>query len=262
MSALATAAPADLERVWERLADPPRYTFVRRPEVGLVMVRGRAGGTGLRFNLGEMPVARCSVRLADGTVGHAYVGGRSLRHAELAAVFDALLQERRSRTGAEAEVVAPLVERQEARRRAASGAPRPPGSSSSRWCAARSSGCSAVWPIRSWTASGSSANVLEAMAHPGRVVTLPAPTEPPPPLDGRRGGDLPGPARLRDAALARSEPPRRPGPSSTSASIAARPSWRRPQTRRVRADCRARVGCRRSRSSRRARTSSPTARSP
>lgn len=119
MSALATAAPADLELVWERLADPPRYTFVRKPEVGLVMVRGRAGGTGLRFNLGELPVARCSVRLADGTVGHAYVGGRSLRHAEIAAVFDALLQTGDRGPGLEAEAVAPLMGRREARRRAA-----------------------------------------------------------------------------------------------------------------------------------------------
>lgn len=120
MSALATAAPADLELVWERFADPPRYTFVRKPEIGLVMVRGRAGGTGLRFNLGELPVARCSVRLADGTVGHAYVGGRSLRHAEIAAVFDALLQSSDRGPGLEAEVVAPLVDRREARRRVAS----------------------------------------------------------------------------------------------------------------------------------------------
>ena len=90
MSVLATAAPGDLERAWTGLADPQRYTFVRAPEVGLVMVRGRAGGTGVRFNLGELPVSRCSVRLADGTIGHAYVGGRSLRHAEIAATGESV----------------------------------------------------------------------------------------------------------------------------------------------------------------------------
>ncbi len=33
------------------------------------MVRGRAGGGGSAFNLGEMTVTRCSVRIATGQVG-------------------------------------------------------------------------------------------------------------------------------------------------------------------------------------------------
>jgi alpha-D-ribose 1-methylphosphonate 5-triphosphate synthase subunit PhnG len=56
------------------------------------MVQGRAGGTGRPFNLGDMTVTRCNVRMADGTVGAAYVAGRCHRHAELAAVIDAVLQ--------------------------------------------------------------------------------------------------------------------------------------------------------------------------
>jgi alpha-D-ribose 1-methylphosphonate 5-triphosphate synthase subunit PhnG len=47
----------------------------------------------VRFNLGEMTVTRCTVQLQDGTLGHAWIGGRDRRHAELAAVFDALLQD-------------------------------------------------------------------------------------------------------------------------------------------------------------------------
>ena len=93
MSELALATTETLEARWARLAEPPRYRRLRGPEVGLVMVRGRAGGTGARFNLGEMTVSRCTVRLDDGTLGHAWVGGRDRRHAELAAVFDALLQD-------------------------------------------------------------------------------------------------------------------------------------------------------------------------
>ena len=93
MAALAKAAPGALERAWADLADRPEYGFLRRPEIGSAMVRGRAGGNGRRFNLGEMTVTRCSVRLADGTAGHAYVAGRDKRHAELAAVFDALMQD-------------------------------------------------------------------------------------------------------------------------------------------------------------------------
>ena len=125
MSALATAGPAELERAWERFPDQPLYTVLRAPEVGLLLVRARAGGTGLRFNLGELPVARCSVRLPDGTVGHAYVGGRSLRHAELAAVFDALLQHRETGPVLEASLVDSLVASRDARRRAAASASEP-----------------------------------------------------------------------------------------------------------------------------------------
>jgi alpha-D-ribose 1-methylphosphonate 5-triphosphate synthase subunit PhnG len=92
MSVLALASTADLEARWAALAEPPRYRVLRGPDVGLVMVRARAGGTGARFNLGEMTVTRCTVQLAGGALGHAWVGGRDRRHTELAAVFDALLQ--------------------------------------------------------------------------------------------------------------------------------------------------------------------------
>lgn len=95
MGVLARAEVSDLEAAWRDLAAqgaPDAYDHLRAPERGLVMVRGRAGGDGGPFNLGEMSVTRCSVRLPDGTVGHGYVAGRSTRHAELAALFDGLLQ--------------------------------------------------------------------------------------------------------------------------------------------------------------------------
>ena len=57
-----------------------------------MLVQGRAGGTGAVFNLGEMTVTRCSVRLPDGAVGHAWVQGRDARHATRAAIVDALMQ--------------------------------------------------------------------------------------------------------------------------------------------------------------------------
>jgi alpha-D-ribose 1-methylphosphonate 5-triphosphate synthase subunit PhnG len=119
MSALATAAPMSLEAAWERLDPQPEFTHLRKPEVGLVVVRGRAGGSGMRFNLGELPVTRCSVRLEDGTVGHAYVGGRDTRHAELAALFDALLQDERRSPALEAGLIVPLEAFREAGRLAA-----------------------------------------------------------------------------------------------------------------------------------------------
>ena len=70
----------------------PDHDLLRAPEVGAVMVRGRTGATGAPFNLGEMTVTRCSLRLADGTVGHAWVQGRDKGHARRAALVDALMQ--------------------------------------------------------------------------------------------------------------------------------------------------------------------------
>ena len=80
------------------------------------MVRGRAGGTGQAFNMGEMTVTRCAVRLVDGRVGLSYVVGRSQRHAELAAAFDALLQLPERREALDETVIRPLEETQQRRR--------------------------------------------------------------------------------------------------------------------------------------------------
>ncbi|MEB3213966.1 MAG: phosphonate C-P lyase system protein PhnG [Leptolyngbyaceae bacterium] len=99
MATLAKASLNDLEQAKEQLSDIPCYRFLRAPETGLTMVRGRAGGTGELFNLGEMTLTRCVIQLNDvrddegaPLTGFGYVGGRSHRHAELAALFDALLQ--------------------------------------------------------------------------------------------------------------------------------------------------------------------------
>ena len=88
MSLLAKAAPARLAAL---MPDLVGHALLRGPEIGTVMVQGRAGATGDAFNLGEMTVTRCSVRLDCGTLGHAWVQGRDAGHARRAAVVDALL---------------------------------------------------------------------------------------------------------------------------------------------------------------------------
>ena len=113
MGLLAKAAPEALAALW-REAVP--HEVLRGPEVGSVMVQGRIGGTGAPFNLGEMTVTRCTLRLASGEVGMAHVQGRDKTHARRAALLDALLQGPR---GAElqAAVLAPLAaKRAEAKR--------------------------------------------------------------------------------------------------------------------------------------------------
>ena len=82
--------------------------MIRPPETGLVMLRGRIGGTGSAFNLGEATVTRCAVRTAKGHEGHAYVMGRNHGHAKLAAVCDALLQDENQHAEVDAQVLQPL----------------------------------------------------------------------------------------------------------------------------------------------------------
>jgi alpha-D-ribose 1-methylphosphonate 5-triphosphate synthase subunit PhnG len=113
---MAVLARADAEAVQARLGDVPRYTVLRGPEAGLVMVRGRTGGGGAPFNLGEMTATRCTVRTDTGLVGHAYVAGRNERLAELAALADALLQDPSQQRALLRQVIEPLTELQEARR--------------------------------------------------------------------------------------------------------------------------------------------------
>lgn len=72
------------------------------------MIRARAGGTGAQFNLGEMSVTRCALRLQSGEMGVAYVAGTDKRHAELAAIFDALMQSPR-RAMVQAAVLDPIT---------------------------------------------------------------------------------------------------------------------------------------------------------
>lgn len=92
MGLLARAPAETLVALWGGLSLAPDCTILRAPQIGGVMVRGRMGGTGAPFNLGEMTVTRCSLSLPDGTVGHGYVQGRSKAAAEVAAKLDALMQ--------------------------------------------------------------------------------------------------------------------------------------------------------------------------
>ena len=112
MGLLARAGAARLAGLFP---DLPPHDFLRAPEVGAVMVRGRIGAVGQPFNLGEMTVTRCALRLAGGTVGHAHVQGRDKAHAIRAAVIDALLQTDRA-DALRAAVLAPLAADEAARR--------------------------------------------------------------------------------------------------------------------------------------------------
>lgn len=112
MATLAKAPPARLAALFP---DLPPHHVLRQPEIGAVMVRGRVGGTGAAFNLGEMTVTRASVRLETGEVGHAWVQGRDKAHALRAAAVDALMQTDRAESLA-AQVLHPLQSESETAR--------------------------------------------------------------------------------------------------------------------------------------------------
>ncbi|WP_075291803.1 phosphonate C-P lyase system protein PhnG [Pararhizobium arenae] len=110
ISLLAKATRQELETELLTLDATPSHDVVRGPETGLVMVRGKIGGGGAPFNLGEATVSRATIQLASGEVGHGQVLGTDGRKALLAALFDALGQEERH-----ASSVAAFVDRVEAR---------------------------------------------------------------------------------------------------------------------------------------------------
>lgn len=116
MAVLARAPAAEIAEKLGAAGPLPSYVCLRGPEAGLVMVRGRTGGSGAAFNLGEMTVTRCTVRTGSGYVGHAYVAGREPRRAELAAVADALLQDPDRNAVLQQTLIDALAESQAARR--------------------------------------------------------------------------------------------------------------------------------------------------
>ena len=106
LDVLAAAPAKALAERWAAFGEQPAHQRIRGPETGLVMVRGRAGGGGAPFNLGEATVSRASVRIVTGEVGHGYCLGRDLDKAEAIAVIDALRQREAGKV--DAEIIDPL----------------------------------------------------------------------------------------------------------------------------------------------------------
>ncbi|MBR0694190.1 phosphonate C-P lyase system protein PhnG [Bradyrhizobium lablabi] len=109
-AAMTVLAHSGAAEIAERLAEVavPAHENLREPENGLVMVRGRIGGDGAPFNLGEATVSRAAVRLASGEVGFGYTLGRDRRKAQMIALCDAMVQSADFSGAVEAKVIAPL----------------------------------------------------------------------------------------------------------------------------------------------------------
>ena len=72
------------------------------------MLRGRIGGDGAPFNLGEATVSRAAVRLATGEIGFGYTLGRDGEKARMIALCDAMVQSEQFARRGGAKVIAPL----------------------------------------------------------------------------------------------------------------------------------------------------------
>jgi alpha-D-ribose 1-methylphosphonate 5-triphosphate synthase subunit PhnG len=107
MAVLAHADPAEILARMDAITIPD-HDNLREPENGLVMVRGRIGGDGAAFNLGEATVSRAAVRLSTGEVGFGYALGRDREKARLIALCDAMVQSDEFTGLVETKVVAPL----------------------------------------------------------------------------------------------------------------------------------------------------------
>ena len=119
LAILARARRSELEAALTPYGDMQPLEHVRAPEPGMVMLRGRVGGTGDAFNLGEASVTRCALRVGDSALGVGYAMGRDRRKAELIAIFDAWLQDDGRHQRLQREVVEPLAMQQAAQREAA-----------------------------------------------------------------------------------------------------------------------------------------------
>src|SRR5215472_836617 len=108
MALLAQARTSEIAQGLKAVAQSLHYVELRPVATGLVMVRGRIGGDGAPFNLGEATVTRAAVRLDSGETGFSYALGRDHDKARLAAVCDALWQSEARRDGIERHVLAPI----------------------------------------------------------------------------------------------------------------------------------------------------------
>jgi alpha-D-ribose 1-methylphosphonate 5-triphosphate synthase subunit PhnG len=116
MTVLAESNAVEIASFLETVGPLPAHQDMRSPENGLVMVRGRIGGDGAQFNLGEATVSRAVVRLDTGEMGFGYVLGRDRDKARLIALCDALVQTEAYSAALEGKVIAPIRAGLEAQR--------------------------------------------------------------------------------------------------------------------------------------------------
>ncbi len=111
ISVLAKSALNDIQQFWGQSPDDFEYSTLRQPQTGMVMAVARTEAKGEPFNLGEVTVTRCAIRLASGETGIGYVMGSDREHALHIAVLDALAQHANRYDEIYSSVIQPLQDR-------------------------------------------------------------------------------------------------------------------------------------------------------
>ena len=109
MSVMAKSPAEKLSDIANTFLEQYQFQEIRSPEIGLTQVRGRMGGTGSKFNLGDTTITRCVVRFGEELYGHSYIIGRNKQHALIAAKLDALLQDTDIHDAVHDAVIKPLT---------------------------------------------------------------------------------------------------------------------------------------------------------
>ncbi len=110
MAICAEADAAELRQALGAVGYAGAAEDLRRSGTGLMVARGRIGGDGRPFNLGEATVTRAAVRIESGEAGFAWHLGRDAARTRTAALLDALWQSPRHRAAVEA-ALAPVAAR-------------------------------------------------------------------------------------------------------------------------------------------------------
>ncbi len=108
LSVLSKASLSDIEKYWKVLSLDVNYHFLKEPEVGMTMVRAKAGGAGQAFNMGEVTVTRSVIQLDTQQMGFGYTLGRNIEKSTLIAVIDECFQIEQWQPLIKAKLLAPL----------------------------------------------------------------------------------------------------------------------------------------------------------
>ena len=111
MALLARAMTPEMAEPIERFWPGCEARDLKPVETGLVMLRGRIGGDGAPFNVGEATVTRAVVELPSGERGYGHILGRDAARARFAAIADALWQRPEARGEVEIAILAPIASR-------------------------------------------------------------------------------------------------------------------------------------------------------
>lgn len=111
ISVLAKSSLQDIQQCWKHSLDEYQYSTLRQPQTGMVMAVARTEGKGEPFNLGEVSVTRCALRLNSGETGIGYVMGSNKQHALHIALLDAIAQKQNQYDEIHAQVIQPLQQK-------------------------------------------------------------------------------------------------------------------------------------------------------